>query len=358
MRWTTALIVVFLTFPAAASAEGLSRRDGFLRIWETVKRPAYDARETPYIDVPEGALGFTEITYAKDRGLLDDQEAFYPDAAMTKADAAMWLLRTRNVDDVDEMEREDLPALLARYPIVKEAELSQTFAGIEDLDLLISSFTTMLRDEVHEISFYSEKFHGKGTAFGETFDMNALTTAHPTFPYNTLVRVTNLDNDKQVTVRVNDRGPFVEGRSMDLSLAAFVAITERSSGVLRNVRIERLGDSEMLEGHTGIGASDCIPADAESRRYQQRITRDVRFHRGVPHTFTVGETLQLGSSKFFVVRSVTYPDGYRWNAQQWIDPEEQFSFRPEQQGEHILRIGTAQGRVRDFRMQVGVCIHE
>src|SRR5690606_23645420 len=139
-------------------------------------------------------------------------------APITKADAAMWLFRTRNVDDVDDMEREDLSALLARYPLITDEEQGMEISSIEELDALISEFTTLLTNEVHEISFYSEKFHGKGTAFGETFDMNAFTTAHPTFPYNTLVRVTNLDNGKEVVVRVNDRGPFVEGRSMDLSL--------------------------------------------------------------------------------------------------------------------------------------------
>jgi rare lipoprotein A len=352
------LSVFFLTLPVSAAAEGITRREGFVRIWETVQRPAYEARETPYIDVPEGAPGFLEITYAKDRGLLDDQESFYPNDAMTKADAAMWLFRTRNVDDVDDMEREDLPVLLERYSIVQESELSQTFAGIEELDALISSFNTMLHDEVHEISFYSEKFHGDGTAFGEKFDMYALTAAHRTFPYNTLVRVTNLDNGKEVVVRVNDRGPFVEGRSMDLSLAAFLVLTERSSGVLRNVRIERLGDSEMLEGKMGTGAATCVPKDEPTRRYQQRITRDVRLNRGVPHTFTVGETLVLDSTKFFVIRSVTYPDGYVWRAEQWIGPEEQFRFTPEQQGEHVLLIATPIGRQRDFRMQVGVCVSE
>ncbi|RPI05961.1 MAG: septal ring lytic transglycosylase RlpA family protein, partial [Ignavibacteriae bacterium] len=65
-------------------------------------------------------------------------------------------------------------------------------------------------------SYYAHDFHGKLTSNGETFDMNGLTAAHRTFPFGTMVRVTNLENNKVVVVRVNDRGPFVEGRMMDL----------------------------------------------------------------------------------------------------------------------------------------------
>ncbi len=70
------------------------------------------------------------------------------------------------------------------------------------------------------VSYYAHDFHGKETSNGETFNMNDLTCAQRTFPFGTKVRVTNLVNGKSVVVRVNDRGPFVEGRIMDLSLAA------------------------------------------------------------------------------------------------------------------------------------------
>jgi rare lipoprotein A len=70
------------------------------------------------------------------------------------------------------------------------------------------------------VSYYAHDFHGKQTSNGETFDMNALTAAHRNFPFGTKVRVTNLDNKKSVVIRVNDRGPFVDGRIMDLSMGA------------------------------------------------------------------------------------------------------------------------------------------
>ena len=69
-------------------------------------------------------------------------------------------------------------------------------------------------------SYYGEGFHGNLTANGETFDMYALTCAHLTLPFNTILRVHNLDNDMEVTVRVNDRGPYVGGRIIDLSRGA------------------------------------------------------------------------------------------------------------------------------------------
>jgi rare lipoprotein A len=69
-------------------------------------------------------------------------------------------------------------------------------------------------------SYYGKRFHGRRTANGERFDMNAMTAAHKTLPFGTHVRVTNPRNGRSVTVRINDRGPFIRGRQIDLSRAA------------------------------------------------------------------------------------------------------------------------------------------
>ncbi len=69
-------------------------------------------------------------------------------------------------------------------------------------------------------SWYGPKFHGRTTANGEIFDMNRLTAAHPTLPFGTIVRVINQKNNKGVVVRINDRGPFLKGRIVDLSFQA------------------------------------------------------------------------------------------------------------------------------------------
>jgi rare lipoprotein A len=89
------------------------------------------------------------------------------------------------------------------------------------------------------VSYYAHDFHGKQTSNGETFDMNALTAAHRTFPFGTKVRVTSLENNKSVIVRVNDRGPFKEGRIMDLSMGAAKEIDLILNGTSR-VRLEVL----------------------------------------------------------------------------------------------------------------------
>jgi rare lipoprotein A len=86
-------------------------------------------------------------------------------------------------------------------------------------------------------SFYGKKFHGRRTANGETFNNNALTAAHKTLPFGSKVKVTNLQNRKSVIVRVNDRGPYVRGRIIDLSQAAAKKIGIK--GVAR-VRLEVL----------------------------------------------------------------------------------------------------------------------
>jgi rare lipoprotein A len=70
------------------------------------------------------------------------------------------------------------------------------------------------------LSCYAEGFHGRPTASGELFDEDALTAAHRTLPFHTKVEVTNLENGRRVIVRINDRGPFVEERIVDLSPAA------------------------------------------------------------------------------------------------------------------------------------------
>src|SRR6056297_561279 len=80
-------------------------------------------------------------------------------------------------------------------------------------------------------SWYGGKFQGRQTASGEIFDTNKLTAAHKSLSFGTVVEVTNLDNGKSIEVRINDRGPFVEGRIIDLSRAAATKIGMMSTGI-------------------------------------------------------------------------------------------------------------------------------
>jgi len=81
-------------------------------------------------------------------------------------------------------------------------------------------------------TWYGDHLNGGPTASGERFDQNAMTAAHKTLPMGTIVRVTNLKNDRQVTVRINDRGPYARGRIIDLSKAAARVLGMISDGVV------------------------------------------------------------------------------------------------------------------------------
>ena len=88
-------------------------------------------------------------------------------------------------------------------------------------------------------SFYGPGFHGKATASGETYDQEKMTAAHPTLEFGSRVRVTNLANGASVVVRVTDRGPYVRGRVIDVSVRAAKALQFVKRGVTR-VRLERI----------------------------------------------------------------------------------------------------------------------
>jgi rare lipoprotein A len=92
-------------------------------------------------------------------------------------------------------------------------------------------------------SYYADDYHGRKTSNGEEYDMHAMTAAHQSLPFNTKVRVTNLQNGKSVIVRINDRGPFKDNRIIDVSYAAAKELSMIGPGTA-NVRLEiiELGD--------------------------------------------------------------------------------------------------------------------
>jgi rare lipoprotein A len=82
-------------------------------------------------------------------------------------------------------------------------------------------------------SWYGKPYHGRPTASGERYDMHALTAAHRTLPFGTVVRVRNLENGREIRVRITDRGPFVDGRIIDLSLKAARKLDMVRAGLAR-----------------------------------------------------------------------------------------------------------------------------
>ncbi len=118
-------------------------------------------------------------------------------------------------------------------------------------------------DEVGQASWYGSYHHGRSTSTGERFDMNGLTAAHKTLPLPSLVEVTNRANGRRVILRVNDRGPFVDGRIIDLSRGAAEELGLLQQGV-GDVRVRYVGPAPRQGGGTTLRR-----AEADSARQPQ-----------------------------------------------------------------------------------------
>ncbi|MCS7182012.1 MAG: septal ring lytic transglycosylase RlpA family protein [Thermoanaerobaculum sp.] len=132
------------------------------------------------------------------------------------------------------------------------------FAGLLGLALLVTACASsppvgevpppLRYREEGLASWYGEPYHGRPTASGVTYDMQAMTAAHRTLPFGTWVEVTNLENQRKVQVLINDRGPFVAGRILDLSRAAAAQLGMLERGVAR-VRLEVLRQGDGMVGY-------------------------------------------------------------------------------------------------------------
>ncbi len=127
--------------------------------------------------------------------------------------------------------------------------------------------------EVGTASWYGIDFHGKKTATGEVYDMFSVSAAHKTLPLGTKVRVTNLQNGRELELTVNDRGPFVDGRIIDLSYASARLLGMADNGVAR-VRVDGVSDNPAIAGASvktmAVAASEVPP-----RRPKQIVERDI-----------------------------------------------------------------------------------
>ena len=123
-------------------------------------------------------------------------------------------------------------------------------------------------DETGIASWYGDAFNMKATADGEIFDMNQVSAAHTTLPLPSMVEVTNLDNGRKLVVRVNDRGPFVGGRVIDLSRAAAQELGYDRAG-LAHVRVRYVGPAPLAGPGAGVRyakAAPTAPSPATARR--------------------------------------------------------------------------------------------
>jgi rare lipoprotein A len=124
-------------------------------------------------------------------------------------------------------------------------------------------------------SWYGVPFHGRRAANGEIYDMNQPTAAHRTLPFGSMVRVTNLDNGRQTEVRITDRGPFVQGRIIDLSFAAARSVDMVGAGIAR-VRLELIssgGRAPVTAGNFTVQVGAFTVRDNAERLRAQLMVR-------------------------------------------------------------------------------------
>jgi rare lipoprotein A len=122
-------------------------------------------------------------------------------------------------------------------------------------------------------SYYATKFHGRATANGESYDMYAQTAAHKRLQFNSLVEVTNLKNGKRTVVRINDRGPYVAGRIIDLSVTAAKDLDMMRDGISEvSIRVIRVGATgRMLDERDNIPQETSVVEEGRQRVTVKRI---------------------------------------------------------------------------------------
>ena len=340
-RFGFLLFFLVLPVPAFAGEMALSRQDGFVLLWSALKRNVEETQEKPFSDVPSDRSSADLLTYAKSRGILNDDVNFYPDEDLHLNDALLWLLRSRNIAAPADITYENLTDFVARFTLLDDPGASYEEnppVSRESLLSLVTTLDTALKNELHEISFYAEEFEGDGTAFGESFNPRDFTAAHRTLPYNTLVRVRHPASGKEVVVRINDRGPYVDGRDMDLSLAAFETLTTRSAGILRDVTFERLGSAEIVNA--------CL-----APFYQRRLGH-ILLTPGIPRTVTQGTHIALSADQSFRLIQMRGPGMKPIRSASWTGRGETIAISFEKPGRYSFVLIGDDGRRRRFHTQV------
>jgi rare lipoprotein A len=147
--------------------------------------------------------------------------------------------------------------------------------------------------EIGVASWYGPPYHNRKGANGEVFDMNQLTAAHRTLPLNSIARVTNLQTGNSTIVRITDRGPFIEGRMLDLSLAAAKAIDVWRPG-LATVRLEVLHTpSPITTGGRWCVQIGAFTSKEEAARLKQELMRRYRQSQVLQFTGPTGDWVRI-----------------------------------------------------------------
>ncbi len=178
-------------------------------------------------------------------------------------------------------------------------------------------------------SWYGKKFHGRRTASGELYDMYAMTAAHPTLPLPTYVRVTNLNNGQSVVVKVNDRGPFLHNRIIDLSYAAASKLDVVRTGTAPVEIVAVFPETEVATIEQGIPTSPersnvyvqiaAFGSRGNALHLQSRLMKQVRYPvqvkqvtvaGNVMHRVWVGPFPSVGEADLYVPRLADFANSY------------------------------------------------
>ncbi len=260
-------------------------------------------------DVLHGTWYAKYAAKGKNLGIVSgdsDTGMFRPGDTINLAEILKILIETNDIElrTEDDMERRpyaDVPTDAWFAPYFDYADSITLLEEDEDYNVFPATEVTrgLMAQLMHQIqmkpegyqegeaSYYGEKFHGKGTASGEVFDASGLTAAHRTLPFGTWLRVRNLENNEEVYVRVNDRGPYAgDNRIIDLSKAAFEAISPLSRGVIQ-VSIT------PVDGPPGdkLQASASCPDSPDLSYYSENTFENITLAASLPNLHLADEVL-------------------------------------------------------------------
>lgn len=212
-----------------------------------------DSTKCPFPDIQPAEWYFNYVCEAYQHGVVSGYPdgTFKPEQTINKVEALKMdilqggiSLQTDYTDNFDDISPSDWFWQYARIADEHTIIVSDRTGKLNPAETLNRGDFAMLvyrtikavkeHSEFGRATYYGGRFDGQGTASGETFSTGDLTAAHKTLPFNTTVRITDLTNGKYVDVRINDRGPYVNGTIIDLSTSAFKVVEPTSTGVFQS----------------------------------------------------------------------------------------------------------------------------
>ena len=261
------------------------------------------AIQNPFPDVPKHEWFAPFVKKARDMGIVrgDGEGNFVPSRNVSRAEALAMLFRIKGdtPDAPQEQPFADVPTYawyagyfaLAKKKHLLSGELAEPDHMLTRGELADLTYR-FFRDDWNEsasrglASYYADFFEGRTTASGETFSQSDFTAAHRTLPFGTRVRVTNVDTLASVVVRITDRGPYAEGKIIDLSKAAFSAIAPLSRGVVP-VEISEVPAS------TPLGKPKECDVDKSTQVIEKNFYPDIVFLHPIPKQVRKNEVLLI-----------------------------------------------------------------